>query len=159
MHRRTTPRRKTCRGCAAVEMAMVAPVLLLVLLGTVETCRMCDVTSRLTTAAREGARLAAMDRSDIVAEGQTTNDKIISDVQGFIASSGLPVDQATVVIAEMDDPDTEFDLDDPANELGLFQVRVTVPYSAVNPLAPSPWDQYLLVGRVVFRNAQASMVQ
>ncbi len=159
MQNRTTPRKAARRGSVAVEMAMIAPVLLIILLGTVETCRMCDVTNRLATAAREGARLAAMDRSDIVAEGQTTNEKILSDIQGFLAASGLPVDQTSVVIAERDDPDTEFDMDDPANELRLFQIRVTLPYSAMNPLAPSLANDYTLVGRVVFRNAQSSMVQ
>lgn len=48
------------RGAVAVEMAMVLPLLLLILIGTMEFGRVFNVQNSLTQAAREGARHAAI---------------------------------------------------------------------------------------------------
>ncbi|BCW59687.1 MULTISPECIES: TadE family protein [Micrococcaceae] len=48
------------RGAAAVEMAIVLPLLLLILLGIMEFGRAYNVQVSLTQAAREGARYAAV---------------------------------------------------------------------------------------------------
>ena len=48
------------RGNAVVEFALVLPILLLVLFGITELGRMIMTTNVLNTAAREGARLAAV---------------------------------------------------------------------------------------------------
>lgn len=48
------------RGAVAVEMAIVLPLLLLILLGTIEFARVFNVQVSLTQAAREGARYAAI---------------------------------------------------------------------------------------------------
>ena len=48
------------RGTAAVEFALVVPVLLLVTLGVIDTGRMMWVASTLDHAAREGARYARL---------------------------------------------------------------------------------------------------
>jgi Flp pilus assembly protein TadG len=48
------------RGAVAVEMAIVLPLLLLILIGTMEFGRVFNVQNSLTQAAREGARYAAI---------------------------------------------------------------------------------------------------
>jgi Flp pilus assembly protein TadG len=58
------PRRE--RGAAAVEMAIVLPVLLMIIFGIVDFGRMLNAQVTLTEAAREGARSAAV--------GQTTTE-------------------------------------------------------------------------------------
>ena len=51
---------KADRGAAAVELALVLPVLLLVLFGVIDFGRMLHTQLKLTEAAREGARAAAL---------------------------------------------------------------------------------------------------
>jgi Flp pilus assembly protein TadG len=63
MHR-STDRRD--RGAAAVEFALVLPVLLLVMCGIVDFGRAYNAQVTLTQSAREGARLAALARPDVV---------------------------------------------------------------------------------------------
>lgn len=48
------------RGAVAVEMAIVLPLLLLILIGTMEFGRVFNVQNSLTQAAREGARHGAI---------------------------------------------------------------------------------------------------
>jgi Flp pilus assembly pilin Flp len=48
------------RGAAAVEMALVAPVLILLVFGIIEFARAWNVRQTLTDAAREGARTAVV---------------------------------------------------------------------------------------------------
>jgi hypothetical protein len=57
--RRPEPRR-TDRGSAAVELAIVLPLLLLLLFGVIDFGRMLNTQITLTEAAREGARAAAL---------------------------------------------------------------------------------------------------
>lgn len=52
------------RGAVAVEMAVLLPLLLLVLIGTMEFGRVFNVQNSLTQAAREGARYAALHYKD-----------------------------------------------------------------------------------------------
>lgn len=52
------------RGAAAVEMAIVLPLLLLILFGVIEFGRVFNVQISLTQAAREGARHAAIHYGD-----------------------------------------------------------------------------------------------
>jgi Flp pilus assembly protein TadG len=54
---------KADRGAAAVELALVLPVLLLVLFGIIDFGRMLNTQLTLTEAAREGARAAALRQS------------------------------------------------------------------------------------------------
>jgi Flp pilus assembly protein TadG len=57
--RRPEPRH-TDRGSAAVELALVLPLLLLMLFGIIDFGRMLNTQITLTEAAREGARAAAL---------------------------------------------------------------------------------------------------
>lgn len=54
-----------CRsGAALVEFAVVLPVLVLILLGTIETCTMIFLRQSLTIAAYEGARVSIVPESE-----------------------------------------------------------------------------------------------
>jgi len=124
-----------------------------------EAARLYDMQTNLATAARDGARLAAMDRDEMELNGFSINDKITADVRNFLNSVGLPGDDANVLITSAEDPDLPIDLDDPAYDLELFRLRVELPYSSINPICPGGDGGFLMASQVVFRNAQAAIVQ
>ncbi len=142
-----------------MEFAIIAPVMLMITIWMCEGARLYEVQSELSTAAREGARLAAMDRQDLIGEGETTNDKITNDVRNFLNTSGIPGDYASVYIVHADDPCVTFDMDDPANDLQFFELRVELPYEAVRPLILWGGDDLTLVAKLTFRNSRAVIVQ
>lgn len=146
--------RRSRRAAVAVEFAVVAPVLLAIVLGVTRVSHLYEVQNLLASAAREGARFGAMDRSGIVGEGASSNDKLIADVQNFLNAQGLPADDVTVEIKHVG-TDNDFDLDNPDNDLELFEVHVEVPYSAVSGYEVPPEDDYMLESVVTFRNARA----
>lgn len=147
------------RGTAAVEFAIIAPLFVTIVLGVSVASRLFEAQNHLAVAVREGARLAAMDRSGMLAEGQTTNAKIASDVANYLTASGLPGDQANVFVVDPTNHTTTFDLDDPANDLQLFEVRVELPYSALSGAGGSNASDWNLAAKIVFRNARAAIVQ
>lgn len=151
---------KPCRrGVVAVEFAIVAPVLLVIVFGMIQMGRAFEMQNLIDVAAREGARFASIDRTGMLAPGQTSNQKLSEDVKNFLATNGIDPGDITVEIKDHEDPETDFDLDDPANDLRLFEVRVSVNFSEVSlqPVATS--DDYALTATVVFRNGRATISQ
>jgi len=71
------------RGTSAVEMAFVAPVFLTLVLGIIEASRLGMVCQLLTTAAREGCRVA-------VINGMTQTD-VQNRVNTVLSGSGISV--------------------------------------------------------------------
>jgi len=116
-HPRVRPSR---RGVAAVEFAIISPVLVLLILGMIEFGRMMMMQQILTNASREGARRAIVET--------TTNGEVVSVVNDYLASTGIA--GATVTVSPTDLG--AIALGDPVT------VRVTTPYSA-NSWLPSPW--------------------
>jgi len=152
-------RRTDRRGAAVVEFAIAAPLLLIMVLGMVEASRLYEMQNQLLNAAREGARLAAMEREGILAPGQSLNDKMVADVRAYLDAAGLPGDEAVISIEDPDNPGTTIDLLDPENDLALFQLSVILPYSSVRSAwAPDP-GEFNLAGTAVFRNAVSVMVE
>ncbi|HUG68164.1 MAG TPA: TadE family protein [Pirellulaceae bacterium] len=147
------------RGAAAIEFAFVAPIFVTIALGVSEASRLFEAQNHLATAAREGARLAAMDRTGLLAEGQTTNSKVASDIKNYLTASGLPGDQVDVFIVQPSDHTTVFDLDDPVNDSELFEVRVELPYSALTNAGGPSTAEWTLSAKIVFRNSHAAIVQ
>lgn len=80
--------RKHRKAAAAVEFAVVAPVLFLLIFGMIEFGRMVMVQQVLTNASREGARIAVLD-------GATASD-VTTAVQNYLA--GASVSGATVTV-------------------------------------------------------------
>jgi hypothetical protein len=139
-------------------MALIAPVFLTLILGMAETSRLYEVQNMLSIAAREGARVAGMEREGLVEDGNGINQKIISDVKKFLTANGLPGDEASVYITQPGDDVTAFDLDNPDHELELFRVRVDIPYSEVNPFCVPYNDDWMMSANIVFRNGRSTLV-
>lgn len=156
-HARPQRQRPGRQGAVAVEFAFVAPLLMAILLGLVEMTRVYDMQNLLETAAREGARFAAMDRGGLLQDGETANEKVIGDVKTFLESASLDPDQIQVRIRDAADPDLDFDLEDPANDLRLFRVEIDVPYSAVSHTPVGEEHDYTLSAFLVFRNGRATL--
>jgi Flp pilus assembly protein TadG len=62
--RPSSSRKKSDRGTAAVEFALIVPVLLLIVFGIIDFGRALNAQISLTGAAREGVRLAALGYSN-----------------------------------------------------------------------------------------------
>ena len=85
MQNKTTPR----KGVAAVEFAIVAPVIMIGLMGMWEIGRMIQVSHTLMAAAREAGRQAAI--------GKPATE--LSDVvTGYLSHAGLPIANVQVAI-------------------------------------------------------------
>lgn len=151
--------RRRRRGAATVEFALVAPVFVTIVLGATQASKLFDLRNQLSIAAREGARLAAMDREGIVQPGQTTNQKVEQDIRNFLTANGLPGADVDVFIVDSADNTTTFDLDDPDNNGELFELRVELPYTSLAGLGGKDGDAPALVSKVVFRNARATAAQ
>jgi len=109
------------RGAAAVEFAVVAPILVLLLFGMIEYGRMVMVQQMVTNATREGARRAVLD-------GITTAD-VKQAVQEYCASGRITVNDNEVMVS----PDPALaDFGDP------ITVSLRVPFTRVSWL-PAPW--------------------
>ena len=146
-------------GAVAVEFAILAPGLLAITLGMMELTRAFESQNLLETAAREGARFAAMDRDGMIPEGGSTNSKLMEDVKNFLASNGIDKNDITVEVKDHENPTDDFDLDDPENELKLFEVHVTVDYSSVSYTPVAAGDDYPLTAKLVFRNGISTISQ
>jgi Flp pilus assembly protein TadG len=145
------------RGAVAVEFAAVAPLLLAVVIGMLELSRVYSMQNTLETAAREGARFASLDRTGMMLNGQTANQKLVSDVKKFLGSIGLAASDITVSVVDADNPATTFDLDNPDNDLELFQIRISVPYNKVSFSPVKHYTGYTLSAALTFRNGRATV--
>src|SRR5579885_1410732 len=113
------PRRRT--AAAAVELAAVAPVLVLLIFGMIEFGRVMMVEQVLTNAAREGARRAALPGS--------TRDDAKTVVSSYLTSANVNGANPASVSP---DPST-------AQAGTAITVTVTVPFSSVSWLPVPQW--------------------
>ena len=96
-------RRPRENGVAAVEMAMLAPLLILLFLGAVEASWLLAQSIDVKQAAREGARLAAIDYGDsgvITNEACATMDDDSATTVTFAGSGGALGDDITVTVTK-----------------------------------------------------------
>jgi Flp pilus assembly protein TadG len=108
------------QGAAAVEFALIAPLLVTLILGMIEFGRLMMVEQVLTNAAREGCRTA------VVIGGSTSN--ATSAVATYLNGSGISGQTVTV------SPDPSAALNgDP------ITVTISVPFSSVSWLASPFW--------------------
>jgi hypothetical protein len=141
----------------AVEFAFVAPILLAIVMGMIELGRAFEMQNLLEVAAREGARFASMDRDGMLEPDESANDKLIEDVKNFLASNGIPRDDIQVAVRDYENPTAEFDLDDPDNDLRLFEVSIEVPWSSMALTHVTAANDHPLTARVIFRNGRATI--
>ncbi len=122
------------RGVAAVEFALVAPLLFLLVFGMMEVGRGLMVQQLLSNAARDGARSAIL-------EGATVAD-VEASVLEYLGSSSISgasvtVSPAPLTLAQGGDPVT---------------VAVSIPFTAVSWLpAPRYFDGVTLSATVTMR--------
>ena len=147
-------KQKKSRGAVTVEFALMAPIFLTMVMGVTEASRLFDVQNQMNSAAREGARLAAMDRTGLsgAGTGVSTNTKVINDVKNILKATGLDPANINISIVDHNDPSQAFNLDDPANSLKYFEVKISVPYSATTSSVPTGMETFSLKSKVVFRN-------
>jgi hypothetical protein len=145
------------KGAVAVEFAIVAPILLAIVMGMIEMGHAFETQNLLEVAAREGARFASMDRDGMLDPNESANDKLIEDVKNFLASNGVPRDDIDVTVRDHENPDQDFDLDDPDNDLKLFEVSISVDWSSVSVTPAGAANDQPLTARVVFRNGRATI--
>ena len=143
-------------GVAAVELAMMSPFFLFLVLGILELGRGFDAGVKLTSAVREGGRLAAMDFSKLTSAGQTVNQKVESDIRNYLSASGIPGDEVTVSITHADGTNEgqTFDLEADDNYLDLFRITVEIPYEAISVFPLTYFDGKDLSASIVFRKGR-----
>jgi Flp pilus assembly protein TadG len=141
------------KGAVTVELAVIAPVLVTIVFGMVETSRIYEIQNLMSLASREGARVAAMDREDLLLEGQTTNGKVTADIENYLNALGFEKEHIDVQITHADSS-TAFDLDDEANEFELFRIRVEVPYCETCDSPLPGLDKYIMSASITFRNGR-----
>ncbi len=113
-------------GVAAVEFAVVLPVMALLIVGLWEVGRMVEVQQFLVNACREGARQAST--------GLKSPAQVQQDVATYLNQKGLTnVKASDVVVTSVSNPS----ITDPrlANQLDQFRVSVSVPFSDVRFIA------------------------
>jgi Flp pilus assembly protein TadG len=147
------------RGAVAVEFAIVAPVLVAIMFGMIQYGKAFEMQTQLQNAAREGARFASMDHTGMLSAGQTSNQKLVQEVKNFMATHGVDKNDVTVTVKDHANPSSDFNLDDPNNDLKLFDVKVSVNYSKVSLTPVSDSNDFGLMAKVVFRNGKATISQ
>src|SRR5262245_38889036 len=81
-------------GAAAVEMALLLPLLLLLVFGIIDFGRMLNAQITVTEAAREGARAAVIENSRAAAQARV--DKVITGTTVQVLPDDTPCDGAAV---------------------------------------------------------------
>jgi Flp pilus assembly protein TadG len=114
MKRRPSSSRKTSdRGTAAVEFALIVPVLLLIIFGIIDFGRALNAQISLTGAAREGVRLAALGYSN-------------AEIEARVAAAAPSLSGITTTVVESCPPG--------AGPTADAQVDVSYPFSFITPI-------------------------
>jgi Flp pilus assembly protein TadG len=116
--RKSRERRRA--GVAAVEMAVLMPLLATLAVGTIELSRLMQVKNTLADCARHGCRKAALPR--------TSTAQVKQQVNQVLAAAGISTAAATVTVKLNGTP---ADVSD-AKAGDTVEVEVSVPAAAVN---------------------------
>ena len=122
------------KGVAAVECAMMLPIMMVLVLGLIEMGTALRASTIMQSSVLEAGRLASMYWRYVVEDGETPNRKVEQDIRNFVTASGLPGEDLVVSIehAEGDSAGTEFDISDSDNQLKLILIEITMPYSSIS---------------------------
>ena len=147
------------KGAALVEFALFSPLFVLLTLGAIQANQAINTTMLMSSAVREGGRLATMDWTDVVLDGSTPQAKVLEDIQNFLEAGGIPAEELelSIVSAEGADIGDAFDLTDPDNAYRLFRITATIPYSETSPFHSSFTNEADLSASLVFRNGKSSI--
>ncbi len=123
-HRSFQPR----RGTAAVELAVVAPLVVGLLFGLLEVGQIVKVKQIISNAAREGARTAST--------GVNTYADVQTTVANYLINAGITNQTGlTVTVADVTQGNSGPQFNpNTANWLDQLQITVALPYSNVQPV-------------------------
>jgi Flp pilus assembly protein TadG len=97
--RRTVVRRS---GAASAELALVAPLFLLMICGTLEASRVCSVSEILTNVARDGCRVAvANGKTNANAQSRMTTLLSNAGIRGYSTTVITPADVTTSKMGDL----------------------------------------------------------
>lgn len=149
------------RGVAAVEFAVVAPVFMTLILGMAEMSRALDVSANLTSAVREGGRLASMHHNGVIPPGMTTEEKVLLDIRNVLKANGVNGAATTLTIthAEGNNAGQPFDLDDTDNYLKNFRISASVAYADVSVFPLRIMEGQTLSTSIVFRLGKSDLYE
>jgi Flp pilus assembly protein TadG len=111
-------------GVAAVEFAILLPLIMALLFGTIEVGRLIEIQQIMSNAAREGGRQAST--------GQLTNAQVQQVILDYLTAASIPTANATVTVTNL----TSSGVDAlRAAQMDQFQVNVSLPFSDVRWVA------------------------
>ncbi len=90
--------RKVERGAAAVEFALLLPLLMVILLGTIDWGYYFFVEQVVTNAAREGARVGSLTPAGTATADATSASDAQTAAQSYLTAGGLDGAKATVTV-------------------------------------------------------------
>lgn len=108
-------------GLAAVEFAVIAPLLAVVIIGLWEVGRLVEVQQMLANAAREGGRQASA--------GVKTSSQVQSDVVNFLKNNGIS--SATTSNVTITNLTKTSNGPEAADQLDRFRITITIPFNSV----------------------------
>ncbi|MFO1042353.1 MAG: TadE/TadG family type IV pilus assembly protein [Planctomycetaceae bacterium] len=149
------------RGAATVEFALMAPLFVALTMGTIQTGLAITAAQTLTTALREGGRIASMDYTSRLQPGQTINQKVVQDIKNFLQAEGINSSQVTITITAADGASagSTFDLSNSANQLKLFKIKAVIPYSAISSVTFYPHTAQTISASIVYRKGKNTLIQ
>jgi Flp pilus assembly protein TadG len=112
------------RAVAAVELALLSPLLVALLLGIWEVGRLIQVNQILSNAAREGGRQAST--------GLRTNAEVEQVVRDYVGNAGLPTGNVTVTVTNLTDSSRDAKV---AVQKDRLEVRVSLPVQDIRWVA------------------------
>lgn len=148
------------RGAAVVEFAVMAPVFLILTLGSVELGYALNASNTLYGALREGGRLASQDWSSMLEPNETANEKVIQDIKNMLTAARIPGDAVTISITHAEGSSTgqPFDLEDQDNYLKMFTISAEVPYEDVTLISGHFLRNQKLSAQISFRMGRVTLV-
>lgn len=139
------PRTKR-RGAAAVEFAVIAPLMFMLVLGLLEMGRAVMVSNLVINASREGARKACL--------STMTVSEVDTWVKQYLQQSGVPSTAVTVSITNQSTTgggySTTSSLSGVSSGMGV-EVTVSVPFSAVSWLPNNRYVSQDITGSTIMR--------
>lgn len=137
-------RSRRTRGQAMVETALVLPMLLLLVFGTIELARALNIMQTLADAAREGAHWSAMPAAG------TNNLPSVSDVQNkvanFASASGITLNPWDVNVNQ------EVDQTEGGLTVSFSEVDVSYTYTFITPMLAAIIPSLTLQSHSLMRN-------
>ena len=146
-------------GSALVEFAVISPLFIAIILGLLQSGTCFSASQQMYSALRQAGRLATQDSSELLAQGQSINQKVVADIKNQLSASGINVTNATITITHADTSNsgTAFDLSDSNNDMKYFRIQVTIPFADLNENTILPNPVTNVSASIVFRKGKSTL--